>query len=95
MEKIALHKTISVLNVFCIRLNERIAAYWLWFAHILGRVNSTIILCFIFFVVVTPIAYFYRMFNKKSVEHFRVNKRTSYFDTVDHGYQREDFFKQW
>jgi len=77
------------------RITTAIAAYWMRFAAILGRVNTRIILSAMFFLVLTPIAFLYRLFNREKVEHFRVNRRSSYFDDVQKTFGREDFEKLW
>ena len=77
------------------RITTALARYWLTFAAVLGRVNSKIILAFIYFAVLTPVAFFFRIFNRPLVDHFRANKRPSYFDTLNKTYQKSDFEKMW
>ena len=90
-----------VAIVFCLgnaaesRITTAIAEYWIRFATILGRINAKIILFVMFFLVLTPIAFIYRLFNREKVEHFRVNRRNSYFDDVQKTFGREDFEKLW
>lgn len=84
-----------VNNIWFMPLNKYVVECWLRFAHGLERINSTILLSLTFFVALTPIACLYRICNKKRVENFKKNKRTSYFDTVGHTYGKEDFSKQW
>jgi hypothetical protein len=82
-------------NAFESRITGAVAEYWMRLAAALGRINSKIILTLIFFCVLTPIAFLYRMFNRVAVARFRENRQNSYFDDVDKSYTREDFEKVW
>jgi len=77
------------------RATAAVAKYWMQFASRLGSINSRIILTFMFFFILTPIAWLYRRFNREQVMHFRENRRSSYFDDVEKSYSREDFEKLW
>ena len=82
-------------NAFETRITGAIADYWMRFASVLGRINAKIMLALIFFVILTPIAFLYRMFNREAVARFRENRQNSYFDDVNKSYIREDFEKVW
>jgi hypothetical protein len=82
-------------NAFESRITSWIAEYWMKFAGILGNFNSKILLSVIFFIVLTPIAFIYRFFNRDMVDHFRKNRRQSYFDDVNRSYIKSDFEKLW
>ncbi|MDA8123581.1 MAG: SxtJ family membrane protein [Deltaproteobacteria bacterium] len=86
---------LAVGNVFENRPTAALAKYWLHFGALLGRINSRIILTIMFFVILTPIAGLYRLFNREKVDHFRTNRRGSYFDDVQKKYAPEDFEKPW
>jgi hypothetical protein len=66
-----------------------IAKYWMFFAEKLGVVNSKIILSIIFFLFLTPIAFFYRLFNKK--EQFK----NSTWQKRENQFNVSDFEKVW
>lgn len=82
-------------NVFESRITAWIAKYWIKFAHYFGIINSKVILSIIFFLVLTPVAFIYRFFNKDMVEHFKVNGKMSYFDNINKPYKKSDFEKVW
>lgn len=82
-------------NAFESRITTAIARYWMRFASFLGGVNSKIILWFMFFVVLTPIAFLYRPFNRDKVDHFRANRQQSTFEDVEKSFGPEDFEKLW
>lgn len=82
-------------NAFESRLTAALARYWIRFGLFLGRINSRIILTILFFGVLTPLAYLYRLFNREKADHFLANKRQSYFDDARKTYRPEDFEKPW
>ncbi len=86
---------LSLGNAFESRITTALAKYWMQFAAFLGKINSRIILTLMFFFLLTPIAFLYRLFNRDKVDHFLANKRSSYFDDTGKSYRREDFEKTW
>ncbi|MDQ5984326.1 MAG: hypothetical protein CSYNP_00019 [Syntrophus sp. SKADARSKE-3] len=82
-------------SAFESRITTAIAEYWMRFAAIAGKVNSRIILFIMFFFILTPIAFLYRLFNRDQVDHFLQNRRSTYFDDIQKSYGREDFEKLW
>lgn len=86
---------LSLGNTFENKITTAVAKYWMSFASILGNINSRIILTLMFFVVLTPTAFLYRIFNRDKVNHFLKNTRSSYFIDVRKKYRREDFEKIW
>jgi Saxitoxin biosynthesis operon protein SxtJ len=86
---------LSLGNAFESRITTAIARYWMKFAAVLGSFNSKVILTIIYFAVLTPVAFLFRIFNRPLVDHFRANKRASYFDELNKTYQKSDFEKMW
>ena len=72
-----------------------IAESWMKFASFLGNINSKVILAVIFYLVVTPLAFAYRFFHKRSVEYFKTNNKKSYFDDVPPSQGKAVFEKLW
>lgn len=72
-------------------LSTLIVRAWLGFSRGIGAVNSTIILTLMFFFFLTPIAFFYRIFNKKSVHYFNKRADKSYFVDEQRSYTKESF----
>lgn len=75
----------------------RQAVLWLWlkFSHLLGVVNSTIILFLIYFLIITPYA---AVFRKKAAGNYILRKPrncTSLFRRREHWFSGEDFEKSW
>jgi len=77
------------------RITAALARGWLKFAEALGAFNSRVILTLTFYLILTPLAFVYRIFNRQLVEHFRANKRQSYFEDLNKQYTPGDFEKSW
>ncbi len=77
------------------RITTSIAGYWMRFAAFIGNINSKIILFLLFYLVLTPIAFLYRIFNRDQVEHFRKNRQQTYFEDIKKNYGRKDFENLW
>ena len=82
-------------NAFESRLTTALASYWMKFAAILGAFNSRVILTVTFYLILTPLAFVYRIFNRPLVDHFRANNRQSYFEDINKTYTQADFEKTW
>ncbi|MBI2414881.1 hypothetical protein HYV31_03570 [candidate division WWE3 bacterium] len=84
-----------VINLVYIDLNKIISFYWLKFAEVLGRFNSKLLLSLIFFLILTPLAFFYRLFNEVKTRKFTHDDNESYFEDVNKTWVEKDFIKQW
>jgi len=82
-------------NTFESRLTTALASSWMKFAAVLGAFNSRVILTVTFYLILTPLAFVYRIFNRPLVDHFRANKRQSYFEDINKIYTPADFEKTW
>jgi len=82
-------------NAFESRITAALARYWMKFAAVLGAFNSRVILTVTFYLILTPLAFVYRIFNRPLVDHFRANKRQSYFEDLGKTYTPADFEKTW
>ena len=84
------------VGLFVKPLAAWIARGWLAFAHVLGAVNSRILLSLIFYLFLTPIALLARAVRGD----FLALKRTtapdrSYWQPRDHAYTKTDLEKLW
>ncbi len=84
-----------VLPCLSVKAAEKVQSYWLKFGAVLGRINTALLLAFTFYIVLTPLAFVYRIFNKRAVEHFKKNNRPSFFENVSGVCERGDFEKMW
>ena len=67
---------------------------WLRFSHLIGTVNTRIILTLIFFLFLTPIAFVYRLFHGDSLK-IKKNTSDSNWFHRDHTYEKSDLDKAW
>jgi len=84
-----------LLNILLPSINQVISYYWLYFAEKIGKLNSTIILTIVFFFILSPIAFFYRLFHKKQYARYNKDTELSYFEKINKGIVKRDFLKQW
>jgi len=60
-----------------------------------GTINSKILLTIIFYFVLTPTAFLFRLSNRKIVAYFNDNSIPSYFIDINKNYNQEFYEKQW
>lgn len=72
---------------------EKISWVWMKIAHILGYINSKILLSVVFFVFLLPVATLYRL-SKKNLLQLR-RGQGSYYHTRDHQYTAKDLENTW
>jgi hypothetical protein len=69
---------------------------WLGFSEILGYVMSRLIMTLLYFLILTPIALLYRVFNKDPLQLNRNSNRTgSYYTRRSHIYTAKDLENTW
>lgn len=84
------------IGIFIKRLSSTIAKFWLKFADLIGYINTRIILTAVFFFILTPLAFIYRLLHGDFLN--ITNKETdrkSYWHSRIHLYQPKDFEKMW
>ncbi|RRB15251.1 hypothetical protein EHT87_11965 [Larkinella knui] len=85
---------VGLLSIFIPAAGNGIA--WLWFklAEILGIINRKIILTVLFWVVLVPIAYLYRLTAKNPLSIKRTRDASLYHER-NHTYTKEDLEHTW
>jgi hypothetical protein len=58
--------------------------------HVLGLINSKILLSLVFFLVLTPIAFLAKLRGKNSLNLKRNTSSDSYYSTRNYEYKKED-----
>lgn len=86
---------LSLNNLIYFQLNELITKAWLKFAEKFGAINSKIILTIIFYALVVPMGYLYRIFNSRKIMYIRKDIQNTYFVDVKESYTKTYFLKQW
>lgn len=82
-------------NIFDSRITSAIARYWIKFSLLIAGINTKIILTVLFYLILTPVAFVYRLFNRELTDHFYGKKKTSHFENKFSTYKKEDFIRQW
>ncbi len=85
---------LMIIGVLFKKLSFLIAKSWLRFSTALGTVNTRIILTAIFYLFLTPLAFFFRLFSGDFMK-IGKNSTESLWDKRDHIYSREDLEKLW
>jgi hypothetical protein len=82
------------LGVFVKRAAVWLAWGWLQFAHFIGTINTKIILTLIFYLILTPIAFLYRLFHG---DFLKIKRKSpdSTWHRRDHTYDKSDIEKAW
>lgn len=75
---------IMVLSLLSVPPLPWLLRQWMHLLHLIGVINTKILLGLIFFLVLTPIAFFYRLFNKPtSQENTNFTPRNHSFGPAD------------
>lgn len=84
------------IGIFIKGLSSKIAKFWLRFADLIGYINTRIILTAVFFFMLTPIAFVYRLLHGDflNITNKETNRK-SYWHSRTHLYQPKDFEKMW
>jgi saxitoxin biosynthesis operon SxtJ-like protein len=80
--------------LFMKALAEVITRCWLKFSAMLSGISNRIILTLLFYLVLTPIALIYRLFNKDPL-HLDTNSSGSFYVERNHSYSKADLGKMW
>lgn len=83
------------IGIFAKKLSALISSGWLKFAGILGGINTKIILSFVFFILLTPIALVYRVIHGDFMNLKKTSEKQTYFTTREHTYVPHDLAHPW
>ena len=72
-----------------------VAGAWLKFGHILGTINSRIILTLIYYLALTPLALLKKLFSEDSLRLKKKPHGESYYEPRNHLYAPADLEKPW
>lgn len=81
-------------GIFLKPVSEFIHRNWMQLAHVLGKINGVILLGILFFLVLTPLSWVYRLFNK---DHLKLKKgeSDSYLTQRNHTFTGKDLERMW
>jgi hypothetical protein len=83
------------IGVFVEKWARAVSSGWLKFSHVVGAVNTRIVLGFIFFVFLTPLSLIYRMAHGDSLGLKKREDVKTYFSGRDHVYSARDLTNPW
>ena len=81
-------------GIFFSPFAELFSFLWLKLGHLLGAINSRIILTVVFFLFLTPLSVIYRLFGKNTLQ-LKRKKEGSYFVSRELKYGQKDLGKMW
>lgn len=71
-----------------------LARIWLQFAELLARINNRLLLTLLFYGLLTPLAFVYRLC-KHDPLHLTGKRSPSFFNERDHRYAADDLKRMW
>lgn len=84
------------IGLFVKPLANVITKAWLKFSHVLGAINSKILLGLLFFLILSPLGFLFRKFKGDSLKIKKKSaEESSYWVTKDHQYLPQDFEHTW
>ena len=86
---------VAVLGLASKRAAARLAAAWMGFAEILGRINSKVLLGAVYFLVLTPLALLLRLFYGNTVNTRADADAGTYFEVQKRLFTASDLEKPW
>ena len=92
---IVIAAALLALNVAESRLAVLLSRGWMKFGMCMGKVLSTLILSIVFYLFLLPLAFAFRIFNRKAVSHFTTDQKSTCFEDVNRIYTKELFEKLW
>lgn len=84
-----------VILLFCKPLATLLARSWRWFAATVAAVNTKILLTMIFYLLLTPLALLFRIFNKNPLRLKAARELPTYYGVREHQYSAADLDKTW
>lgn len=81
---------VAVLSLLSGFIRDTMVWLWIKMAEVLGYINSRILLTFIFFILLTPVAFLYKLTGKDPMQRKRKSGIKSMFVERNHTYTKED-----
>jgi len=84
-----------LIALFCKRLAARLSRAWLGFAAGLGALNSRILLTLVYFLVLTPVAFLYRIVHGDVLDLKPGARGRSHWKPRNHDFEARDLERPW
>lgn len=85
--------TFGIIGIISEPLSLIIEKLWFKIADLLGSIMPKLILSIIFYLLLTPIAFFYKLFNKNIIRLSNSNEST--FNDYQNNFSKENIEKIW
>jgi hypothetical protein len=86
---------IGIFSLLSDGFTNLISKAWAKFALVLGRINGHILLTFIFFVFLTPVAFLMRMLKRGDALKLKKQEAKTVYVTRNHTYTKSDLANIW
>ncbi len=95
--KILLHVAfvIGIFGIFIPPAAKGITWFWFKLADVLGAIIPKIVLVLVFFIFLFPVAFLYRLFNKRPLDLKKKPEGGSYWNTRNYTYGKKDLINPW
>lgn len=91
---LTLSLVIGLAGILSSWLSEKIHFLWMELSLLLGKVSNGILLTLVFFLVLTPVGLFRRLFKKSSMTLVDRDQQSNFTDR-DHSFTKQDLEKTW
>ena len=91
---LTLSLVIGLAGILSSWLSEKIHFLWMGLSLLLGKVSNGILLTLVFFLVLTPVGLFRRLFKKSSMTLVDRDQESNFTDR-DHSFTKQDLEKTW
>jgi predicted membrane protein len=86
---------VAVLSLMSDFVRDQIFRLWMKLAEILGYINGRILLSLIFFLILTPVAFLFKLTGKDPMQRKRRKESNTMYVERNHSYTREDLEFIW
>lgn len=84
-----------LIALFCKRLAARVSRAWLGLAAALGALNARVLLTLVYYLVLTPVAFVYRIAHGDVLDLEPVARGRSHWKPRDHDFEARDLERPW
>ncbi|MBL7928547.1 MAG: hypothetical protein JNL47_03595 [Bacteroidia bacterium] len=86
---------VAVLSLMSDFIRDKIVWLWMKLAEVLGYINGKILLSLIFFLILTPVAFIFKLTGKDPMQRKRRKQSHSFYIERNHTYTKEDLEFIW
>ncbi len=83
------------IGIFDNSFSRYIAGIWFYFSSVIGKISTFVLLSIIFYLLITPIAFLWRILKPSESGHFLRDVKKSLWEEKNNIFDREYFEKNW